>query len=605
MARWHLKKNPKKQNGKEYAYYNIAENFTDSRGKHQKKLIKYLGVLSNERADIIRLALRAFNGEDLFLVDFKAIKYVEAKRYLDVALVSLIYDQLGIGQVYNLESEKELSTADVAKILILSRCLDPQANYLTVDWFRDSYLPALMNVDPEKYNKDKIFHELEPIYNRREHLQKKLLSLSRQFHDDDLELYFFDATTSYFEGECCEMAEGAKEKTTGYQDKVILILLVTDKKGFPITWQVFSGAKHEASKFKDIGNQMCKKFGIKEVTFCFDRGIASASNFDFISDVTLLNSKYISGLDRNQMEDVFDLDSFAKNIRPTLIVKYREQETTHIKKRYPTLGFSRFGADRFFKDLGVKNGKRHVISFNINIFEKEQKTRGLMIEKVKQEFDKINLEVLSIKGDRESEPLEKRIEKLISKYRLQKIIGYNIVPLAVKCKNDFIQGYKIEYWINQDAFTEAEKHDGTFIFVTNHIEVQNAHFIVPAQMIVAHYKDKYVIENAFRYLKSFADLRPFFVRLDDHVNAHIDICMCSYFISLFIYYKLHSLGISLETFYKTIKDYSRVCMLETKTGTREALLRVLPKNIKQIINTLGAQRIIDEKHLKFLEIIKN
>lgn len=605
MSNWHLKNSSKKQNGIVYRYYSVAENFTDKNNKHQKKHIKYLGALSNERAEIIKLSLRTFNGEDILLVDFKKIKHVEAKRYLDIALLSFIYDQLGIGQVYNVESEKEVSTASIAKILILSRCLDPQANYRTVDWFRDSYLPILMGVDPEKYNKDKIFHELEPIFNRREYLQKKLLSLSKQFHDDELELYYFDATTSYFEGECCEMAEGAKEKTTGYQDKVILILLVTDKKGFPITWQVFSGNKHEASKFKDIGNQMCEKFGIKEVTFCFDRGIASGSNFDFISDPITLNSKYISGLDRNQMEDAFDLNEFIKTIRPALIKKHKEQETVHVKKRYPILGFSRFGTDRFYKDLGVKNGKRHVISFNVNIFEKEQKTRRFLIEKVQNELEKINHELSACKGDRESEVLAKRIEKVISKHKLQKIIDYTILPYPIKRENDFIQTFKIDHWINQEALVETEKYDGTFIFITNHIETHNGTFLVPAQMIVAHYKDKYVIENAFRYLKSFADLRPFYVRLDEHVHAHVDICMCSYFISLFIYYKLYSLGVSLETFYENIKAYSRVCMLETPTGTRESLLRVLPKNTKQIINALGAQDIIDEKHLESLGIIKN
>ncbi|HLE10062.1 MAG TPA: hypothetical protein VI754_02335 [Bacteriovoracaceae bacterium] len=56
-------------------------------------------------------------------------------------------------------------------------------------------------------------------------------------------------------------------------------------------------------------------------------------------------------------------------------------------------------------------------------------------------------------------------------------------------------------------------------------ESAGGHFIVPASTIVGHYKNKFVIENAFRHLKSIVDLRPFFVRLDDHVRAHVDICM--------------------------------------------------------------------------------
>ncbi|OFZ70679.1 MAG: hypothetical protein A2451_03065 [Bdellovibrionales bacterium RIFOXYC2_FULL_39_8] len=64
-----------------------------------------------------------------------------------------------------------------------------------------------------------------------------------------------------------------------------------------------------------------------------------------------------------------------------------------------------------------------------------------------------------------------------------------------------------------------------FVILIRKTESAGGHFIVPASTIVGHYKNKFVIENAFRHLKSIVDLRPFFVRLDDHVRAHVDICM--------------------------------------------------------------------------------
>jgi transposase len=593
-----------KKAGKVYPYFSLATNYTDKNGNRKKNEILRLGRLTKEEAAIWRMKLKILNSknDEITLTDLNTIKYSDSKKYLDIAILSYLYDNLEFEKVFDY-GELEVGTKEVAKILTLSRCLDPQAHYRTVHWFKDSYLPEMMNIDSDKYNKNKLFRELSNIHACKDKLQEHFVQLSKKFKDEDLEVYFFDATTSYFEGVYCDLADSAKDKTTGYQDKVILIFLVTDKQGLPICWDVFGGRAKESVEFKKIAMDMCRKLGINEVTFCFDRGIASVANFKLIEGDDL-KSKFISGLNSDQIEKVFDLDGFVKNTREKLIEGFNLERENGKKVIRPVNGFYRLGKDRYYRDLGTIANRRHVVSFNVDIYRKMKTDRLDMIEIVKQELDKLNNDYALAKRDRDDIPLENKIKEVISKYKLQSVFNYEIIPIATKSKKP-VETYKINYSINQKAIHELEKHDGILVYITNHTEKTDVHFQVSASQIVQHYKNKYLIENAFRHLKSFADLRPFNVRLEEHVKAHVDICMVAYFINTYIYNKLSPEGISLTHFYSTIKSFSRVCKLDTGTGQEVSLLKSLSGEVRKIIKILGASSVISKTRLDSLKLRVN
>ena len=591
--------------GKVYRSYALATNYTDENGKRKKLEVLKLGKLTKEAVNIWRMKLQILNSnsEEISLADLNTVQYAESKSYLDIAILNYIYDILELNKVFNI-NELDVGTKDVAKILTLSRCLDPQAHYKTVDWFRDSYLPEIMNINPDKYNKNKLFRELSNIHSCKIELQKHFAQLSKKYKDEGLEVYFFDATTSYFEGTYCDLAESAKDKTTGYQDKVILIFLVTDKQGFPICWNVFGGRAKESVEFQKIASDMCKDLGIKEVTFCFDRGISSIANYKLIEGEEL-NSKFISGLRCDQIENVFDLEAFVEKTREKLIEGFKLNTEKDKKIIKPINGFYRLGKDRFYRDLGAIGKRRHVVSFNIDIYNKVRSDRLSMVEITKQELDSLNNDYALAKKGREFNPLENKIKDAISKYKLNSVFNYEIVPMATKSKNP-VQTYKIKYFVNQDAIYELEKNDGILVYITNHTEkIEKLHFQVPASQIVQHYKNKYLIENAFRHLKSFADLRPFHVRLVGHVKAHVDICMTSYFINTYIYNKLSPQGISLAHFYSTLKSFSRVCKLDTGTGQTVSLLKTLSKEMIKMIKFLGASSVLSKNSLESLKLRMN
>lgn len=598
-----LKKATRKQNGKSYTYYYTAKSVRDPITKTPKNvLIENLGMLTSEEIEEWRLRLKVYSGKTTTLVDLQNIKFKEDKRYMDIALFSYLYDKLDIDDLFPSSEKKQVSTAEVAKVLTISRSLNPMANYKTSCWLKKTYLPEIMGTQAHRYNKDKIFDELINISKSRNEIQKRLIQLSQEYSGGEHEIYFLDGTTSFFEGGCCSLGEATKDKTTGYQNKVILILLVVDTMGSPVCWEVFSGRSSEKISIQKVLKRFQFEFKIKNVTFCFDRGFATKNNFDIIEDYSGLQSKFISALNRNQFEKVFDLQGFILKTRQKLIDDFSGKRELNKGKKLPINGFYRFEKDRYIRELSTKDGYRYVASFNINIYETEQKMRNLYINEVTSEIEKINNELSTAKNSRDHELLEDKILKTISKHKLSKIIYYEIVPKIIQSnKNQPIQIYEVRYTINEEEKSKAGITDGLLIYKTNHTESKDGHFHLKTSHIVGVYRDKYMIEQAFRHIKTFEELRPIYVYLEEHVRAHVDICMIAYFINNYIK-NIVCNTCSLDEFHSLLSDYSRSCILDNGVGSDIALLKKLPETLRKSISLLNADKILSKESLKRLNL---
>ncbi len=77
----------------------------------------------------------------------------------------------------------------------------------------------------------------------------------------------------------------------------------------------------------------------------------------------------------------------------------------------------------------------------------------------------------------------------------------------------------------------AERLDGLCLFVSNHTERQGEYFLLSGREIICAYRDKTKIEDAFKHIKSFLKVRPFYVYLDSHVRAVYTICILAYFLN--------------------------------------------------------------------------
>lgn len=575
-------------------YYSLATCFYEN-GKNQKKILYGIGELTKEQAEQYRLFLRAINGqvEAGNLVDLDAVIFGEEKQYLDVLAMDAVWHRLGLEKIFNSErtNGRLISTENVARILTLNRLLQPSSKVRTVEWLRGTLLPTIMSIDAGAYDRNKIFRELSAIHSTKEKLEKLFWKHSQK-NKGKFDVYYFDGSTSWFEGSRCPLAEADIEKTRGFFPKVLGLMLITDNQGFPVAWEVVNGHTKDTTALKGFVDRITKEFGITEITYCFDRGVASEKNFGLI---TSCKSKYISAIRTNQIKNVFDLEKF-KLTRVKIADKicgHGDSRTFEQKPKRRIAGVDGFyshDSNIFFKDLGVVDRKRYVVSFNYELFIKQHHERQKRIERALMTIAEKNEALENAKKDRDYNSTERDLLDIFSKNKVAPYFEYSLKPLTSSFK---AQSFKIECQIKQVKIQQDQLTDGILVFITDHVEMLNAQdFTVSAADIIGHYKGKYVVENAFREMKSFIALRPIYVWTEEHVKAHYDISIIACFINNYINVKIRDMDKSLRDFHSHLKKAGRVAQLATLSGTEIFKLKKITEETRRYFKNIGIANIL-------------
>jgi len=103
-----------------------------------------------------------------------------------------------------------------------------------------------------------------------------------------------------------------------------------------------------------------------------------------------------------------------------------------------------------------------------------------------------------------------------------------------------VASYHGTVYIDEEKKLNAGRLDGFWLLVTNHSEKSNGDYVIKANEAIQPYRDKFVIESAFRDIKSFIEIAPVYVWTDAHVKAHFTLCVLAYLINRTLTLKLHN-----------------------------------------------------------------
>jgi hypothetical protein len=185
----HSKKNAK---GKTYTYYSLAEPYWDGK-KNKKRDLGYIGTLTPLQVQQIRNTLKVTQSLDIFTATFDDLIFEDHWRYLDMAFLNHLWDQewKGLSSIFPTPEEtsntrkKDISTADVAKLLTFYRCLDPGSYLSSVEWFETTACNFILDIDPIHFNESRIYRELTVIEQQKENIEQWLYQTRKA-----CELYF-------------------------------------------------------------------------------------------------------------------------------------------------------------------------------------------------------------------------------------------------------------------------------------------------------------------------------------------------------------------------------------------------------------------------------
>jgi len=596
LSQLHLDWGSSKYKGKVYRSYSLARPLWID-GKNKKETVIKLGKLSDAEVQKWRNLLKTLKNPNSFLTSFEDICVEKHYAYLDVAVANAVWDEVGLDIVFQNEGKRLISIATVARILTINRCIDPASKSKTPEWFQETALPWMLGINTGEINPSRIFRELAVIESHKEAICKYLF---RQFSQSELasmKSLFYDLSSTSFEGTKCKLMKWGHCKS-GYDNHVVLALVV-NKQGLPFYWEVLPGCTADSTtiiwlleRLKNIFN--LKK--LKEITFVFDRGMVSDNNLALLEKEQI---KYISAMDRNQIKDITEVDfTQFSNLLPEKV----DEQVDNLPE------FNKINENTFAREIKVEGKRRYILCFNPQLFKDQRKAREKALVNFRIFVSNLNAELLEAKNSRHRHPTYSKFKKRLEKVKLSSfadvILSIKYVYRQDNGTTRKIHTYQGKVVVNKDKMCLAGNKDGFWLLVTNHTEKRGRGFRVKTQEAIAPYREKEIIEEAFKIINSFVKIAPVFVWTQDHVKAHYTLCVLSYAINRILTIRLHRHkgGVSKEivAHRKFFKELAK-CQLDyievNNIQQRKFNLTKTTAKQKELLQRVGLPNLIDREIL--------
>jgi transposase len=169
----------------------------------------------------------------------------------------------------------------LACAMVLNRLMAPTSEHAMPDWMRRTALGDILDFDFDELEEDPLYRVLDKLHQHRATIETALVARERSLFNLDATVYLYDLTSTYFEGLC---ARNDKAKRGHSRDqrpgcKQVVLGLVVNRDGFPITHEIFTGNIQDRQTLAIMLDRLTKHAGLKEgATVVVDRGMAFDDN---------------------------------------------------------------------------------------------------------------------------------------------------------------------------------------------------------------------------------------------------------------------------------------------------------------------------------------
>ena len=488
----------RKKDGKRHAYWALVESYRTERGPRQR-VVSYLGEMDHAGRVGIRAAAAGAHQYDLFdnaepewvEVDIKGVS-VERKQAFGGAWLGLeLCRCLGLPEF--LDSVMDHGREDIpwpvmTMILAIGRLCDPSSElHLAEHSFAASALEELLGVPAAKINDDRLYRALDKLLPHKAALEKHLKEKLGDLFSLDYDLLLYDVTSTYFEGQAedNDLAQRGYSRDHRPDCKQVNIALVVSRCGMPLGYELFAGNKTDVKTVEDIVNHVEDLYGHANRIWVMDRGMASASNVEFLRKQ---QRRYIIGTPKSMLKR-FERELGAtdwKQVRQGLEVRMCPSgdgdEVFILCRSAQRIEKERAMHDRF--ETRIENGLKKIAEA-----AKKRKQKA---------------------GD-----VERRVGRLLG--RNTRAAG--LFEARIEQRPD---GYVDFTWLKRDEWRDwARLSEGCYLLRSNVTDWS------PEDLWRA-YIQLTEAEAAFRIQKSDLQLRPVWHQKRERVEAHILVCFLAF-----------------------------------------------------------------------------
>ena len=501
--------------GKVYTCILLRESFREG-GKVKHRTIANLTNRPNDEIEAIRFALQHKGKlpDEASILDKIELNCEQGLSVGAIFVLSEVAKRLGITQ--SLGNSRQ---AKLALWQVIARIIQHGSRLGAVRLAETHAACDILSLTG--FIEDDLYRNLDWLASRQMMIENCLFKL-RKAHFS-CQLFLYDVTSSYLEGECNEFGEFGYNRDKKKGKKQIVIGLLTDHEGDPVSVQVFHGNTSDNTTVLEQIQKIIVRFGVKRSIFVGDRGMLKGPQLKEIGD----QAEHITALTTPQMRTLINKQVFTLEMFQDKAHTVHHEELRYILRRNPIR-----------QQEIAKNRKSKQKAINALVDEK-----NTLLSKSSRTNEITALKIVNSK---------------IKKLGLDKWLKAQSLERRIILEED------------PKAFEEASQLDGCYVIKTNVKESPEA----SSKIIHDRYKDLALVEWAFRTWKAdFLEIRPHYVRKTTRTEGHVFVVMLAYKIIRPLAQRWKDIGVTIE---EGVAELDSICLNTVKINGKTSF-KTIPK----------------------------
>ena len=520
----------------QHEYVRLVESYREN-GQNKQRVIAHLGrkdVLAPHLDSLIRI-LGGQEPQPANTSCLDEVEAVQASTWGPMLVAQQLWQELGLDQILaklggrgNRDGQR---LSERVLVLVANRLCKPRSEHglawwLESDFVCDSegnrFLPQWRDEAERKRSPTprvrvnlrwlkQWYRTLDQLHARKEDIEKELFLRLRTLFSLQVDVVFYDLTSTYFEGQGPPKlgAHGHSRDGKPRNRQVLVGLVLVD--GWPIAHHVFEGNWRDSKTVSSVLADLKKRFGVGRVVFVGDRGMVTADN---LKRLQAAKQGYVVGLTRRRRKGIYEYIERATGPWTECPVGITAREKVNPPKTLVQ---------------EVDSEQEGVRVFVVQSEERQQYERTQRLKAM--ERVRTNLEAL-----------QRRVES----GRLKAPEKVGAAAQRIVSRNHGHRYYGWEYTDGQFRFHEhpvylkrEKAYEGKYLIQTEEPNLS------PVEA-VRLYKELSEVERSFRNLKDVIEMRPIYHQTDKRVEAHIFVATLAFLLHRALEKKLKAARLDLS-----------------------------------------------------------
>ena len=505
--------------GKIYKSILLRESYREN-GKVKKRTIANLSNRPPQEIEAIKLALKYSDNLSVLGSLNESIQLQEGPSVGAVWAVYKVAEFLGIKKALGNSSSGKLALWQV-----IARVIDQGSRLSAVRLAQTHAGCEILNIR-ESFDENSLYDNLAWLADNQDKIEQRLFSARRGL--DKAELFLYDVTSSYLEGEKNALAAYGYNRDKKKGKKQIVIGLLCDEGGDPVSCKVYNGNTQDTETFYDQVKKVAEGFGCKRVTFVGDRGMIKSAQIEALPE----GFHYITAITKSQIKSLINQKIIQLGLFDESICEIENENIRYILRCNP---------------------------YRAKEIQQNRLSKQKSIEKLVKEKN----EYLS---EHKRASVVKAVEKVREKIKHLK---------ADKWLKVEVQDRRLKIKVDDTAFNQESLLDGCYVIKTD-LPPQ----VADKQMVHDRYKDLALVEEAFRTCKTqHLQVRPVYVRTSKSTQGHVLVVMLAYMIIRFLRQAWSQFDLTPEG---GLNQLATLCSIEMKVKNQKPCLRIpRPREMSQ------------------------